>query len=510
MRGVPIRWLLVGANVLVFSMPVVALLALRVYDAYLLRQTERQLIAQAVLIAESWRESEAQHRSGSVNDFRPPTRQGDRYVPIEPAVGNQTRIHPPQPPPQPCASLRDDSWAHAAAPLTAMLIRAQVFNLSAIRLIDRYGCVRATTRGELGADLSPFPEVDGALAGHYTTVLRERISDEPLASLGDNRRRGDTRVFAALPVFSGDQVVGVVRLSRTSLSAFESLWQNRRGLVVGLGLAAALVLLNTVLFARAITRPLRRLEADARTIVSGGESDFTQPFWSPRELQSLAYSVATMSQTLHARAHYVASYTADLTHELKTPLTSIRGAAELLRDSYDAMSPSQRARFLRNIEDDAQRMDRLVNQLLRLAELENAPRAQPEESINVEQFLRQCAERFGDQVTLEFNAPPRMLDISALDLESVVLNLIENGLDSGTRVTVAAAEHEGRLLLTVKDNGPGIPENQRTAIFERFFTTKGEAGTGLGLPLVAAIACSRGGTLRLEDSDLGAVFTVLL
>ena len=112
-----------------------------------------------------------------------------------------------------------------------LLRRAQVFNLSAARVLDARGCVVATSRGDAGQSLAGLPEVASALGGRYSAVARQRLSDEPLPPISDVRSRGAIRVFTALPVFSEGKVVAVVRMSRTSLDALTSLWHSRRGLL---------------------------------------------------------------------------------------------------------------------------------------------------------------------------------------------------------------------------------------------------------------------------------------
>jgi hypothetical protein len=219
--------LLLGANAFVLMVPLLAILALRLYDNYLLRQTERQLISQSVAIAEIYRELWLQEQ-GQVTlsdtpsptpDFRQPGKGDAAFIPIEPVSSLRYGVLPPQPEDLPMAERRDTPEVRAGRRMHAMLRRMQVYNLSAVRILDAAGCVVATTRGEDGLCLTSLPEVQTALAGHYTAVVRERISDEPLPPISEVRSRGSTRVFTALPVFSAGSVVAVVRASRTNLAA---------------------------------------------------------------------------------------------------------------------------------------------------------------------------------------------------------------------------------------------------------------------------------------------------
>ena len=147
----------------------------------------------------------------------------------------------PQPEPLRVAPPQDSPVLRAGKKLEPLLARMQVYNLSAVRVLDSQGCVVATTRGESGLCLDNLPEVESALVGRYASVIRERISDEPLPPFSDVRSRGSVRLFVALPLFSDGKVIAVVRASRTSLDARTSLWHNRRGLLfwlaatIGLG-----------------------------------------------------------------------------------------------------------------------------------------------------------------------------------------------------------------------------------------------------------------------------------
>jgi signal transduction histidine kinase len=504
----------VGANTLVLSLPIVAFFGLRIYDTYLLRQTERQLIAQAVFVAEAWREALAQwHGPDALTEFRPPGRAGSSFVPVQPIIDLGTRILPPQPKALPCAEEVQNDTVEAARVIEPLLKRAQVFTLSAIRILDTRGCVIATTRAEKGKSLKHLPEVGRALGGHYSAVMRRRISDEPTPPLIDVRRRGKVRVFAALPVFCQGEVIGVVRLSRTSLSALRSLWLNRRGLLMGAVICGVVVILASLLFASAITRPLHRLQADARAIVEGRRSrSFAQRAWTPLEFKALAESLTTMTEKLRERAEYTSAYAANVTHELKTPITSIRGAAELLRDGMSTMSVEQSQRFLSNIEADAVRMERLVTQLLQLARIENATEAESGE-IEVESFFEGLIARYPSRVSLSSVNPPRTISMNADHLISAVTNLIDNALeqDPDSKVEIGISAKAQHLVVSVTDNGPGIPKAHLQRVFERFFTTKGDqGGTGLGLSMVKAIVEARGGSITVKSQSGDTAFTLVL
>lgn len=506
-----LRWLLLGVSVFALVVPLVALLTQRIYDTYLLRQTERQLIAQAIVLGEAWRERLHDVRgSGNLDAIRPTGRRDQRYVPIEPVIDLTTRILPPQPTLTTEAQDPDPIYLEAGRLIEPLLRRSQTFNLSAVRILDNRGCVVATTRGERGLCLSSLPEVRDALSGTYSARARRRISDEPLPSVNEVRRRGDIRIFTALPVFDDGQVIGVVRISRTSLDALTSLWLNRRGLVAVAAITGTLLLGISLLSARAIASPLQRLTRRAKSIAEGARAPTDDLGWAPHEVHELAEAFDIMTQRLQERARYISEFASNVSHELKTPLTGIRGATELLREKWEVMGPEQRERFLSNVESDAQRMDHLVGRLLELARLENAdPSA--DEPVAVEAVLRSIAERYDAEFISD--SPPREIRIPPEHLVSAVTNLLDNARrhGGGAPVSIRVSSIDQRLKIDVQDRGSGISAANQSRIFQRFFTTERDrGGTGLGLAMVKAVAEGRGGSIEFRTSENGTCFTLVL
>jgi signal transduction histidine kinase len=520
-RGPSIRVLLLGAHAFVWLLPLLVFSLLRVYDVYLLRQTEHQLIAESVMVGEAYRDAYLRASGRSVDDYRPPARartptQGknvdEHYLPVEAQIDFDDEVLPreqPQPVPKSGSKAIADV---AGAGLEPLLRRAQTFNLSALRVLDEAGCVVATTRSEAGMCMGSLPEVREALAGRYAAVLRERVSDEPPPSLGDIRRRGKVRVFSALPVWSDGKVIGVVRASRTGLDALSSLWANRRGLIWLSLVAMVMIFAVSLLSSSAIARPLRRLTQAARSVAAGDSPEKLALTESvPSEIGVLHEVLFEMADKLSRRARYVQDFANQVSHELKTPITAIRGAAELLAHGLDEMPRADQKRFTANVLEDAQRMELLVAKLLTLARLENPLPDTSAPTLDVAALLAALIARHGERVELERPAEPVHAAIDPELLASLVANLVENGLRHGAgkpvRVTLVA---EGtRARLTVIDQGPGVSEANRKRLFERFFTTERDrGGTGLGLAIVKAIAEARGGSVSASFDARGTVFSV--
>jgi signal transduction histidine kinase len=516
MKQWSIRWLLLGVSAAVFVLPALLLVLLRSYTGYLVRRTEEQLLGQAVLVAEAFRDALHREKGHPPDTDVRTVAAPSRYAPIT-LLAEHIREQSPNEPstlPMAPATARDSLEHRAGRALEPLLRRAQVNNLSAVRVLDAQGCVVATTRGDVDRCLGDLPEVKRALSGHYAAVLRPRVSDEPPPALGSLSRRGDQRLFIALPVKEASAVVGVVRLSRTAESGLEWIWKNRLPLLGGVALVIMAALVVSLLCAALIARPLERL---ARAAVSVSTSGTAWPpdavGRAPRELAVLGDALASMTARLAARAKYVAEFAQNVSHELKAPLTSVRGAAELLREQWKDMEPAQRDRFLANIQADAERTETLVRGLLHLARIENQAEAPKPLALKLGGVKRALLERYPEHVDVTTGDPEATISIAPEHLDSAVGNLVDNALRyrRSAPVRVMLAPQADRIELVVEDDGPGISTANQSKIFDRFFTTERDrGGTGLGLAIVRAIAESRGGSASCESSPSGTRFRVVL
>jgi signal transduction histidine kinase len=437
----------------------------------------------------------------------------DKYVPVEPLIDLGTEIGPHEELMHlPDAPADDSPERRAGARLAGMLARSQIFNLSGVRVLDPSGCVVATSGGEQGRCLTPLAEVQRAIAGQYASKARYRMPSSPLPPLGDVQRRGKLRVFTALPIFSDGRVIGIVTASRTGLDALSSLWHIRRALLWSVLLGVLVLALVSAVFARSIARPMQSITQKAQAIARGGAvENFVARGFTPKEVRALSEALDVMTRRLRSQAEYVSEFATTVSHELKTPIAAIRGAAELLLD-WEGMDAAQRARFLSNIDQDAERMQRLVTRLLELARVESAA-ALPSGQVPVVGVVRRVLARHGQRVELLLSSPPEAIEIAEEHLEIALMNLVENAIvhGGGKPVTVTLGAEGHRLRIAVRDQGPGISAANQPRIYDRFFTTERDrGGTGLGLAIVAAIAKGRSGSIDFSTSDAGTEFRLIL
>ena len=174
-----------------------------------------------------------------------------------------------------------------------------------------------------------------------------RVDEEPTPPIKSISRGTRVRVFVAMPVIEGDRVLGAVLLSRTPLDLAKALYQNRLYLLGGGTVILLVVCVVTALTTLLVTRPVKALIRQAQQVTRGEKGAVPIPLANPGtyEVDLLSKALAKMSATLEGRANYIRTFASNVSHEFKTPLTSIRGAVELLKDHFADMSPEDRGTF---------------------------------------------------------------------------------------------------------------------------------------------------------------------
>jgi signal transduction histidine kinase len=378
--------------------------------------------------------------------------------------------------------------ADAVARVRAQLPAARVLVIDANRRVlnDTPEGIPAGTPIEL----AERPELASALRGEIASD--ERFSDTA----------GEDLLLVAVPIFNGPTAVGAVRISQTLAQVRRDVRGAWLGLA-GVGVAALVIgLVLAWLLAAALARPVRRLEVVAARF-GAGALDARAERAGPAEVAALAESFNRMADRVTANLNAQQDFVANASHQLRTPLTGLRLRLEAI-EAEGGETGEQAAKAQAEVE----RLTRLVHDLLALA------RASSVETTGARMDLAEAADQAVDrwiapaargdrQVTAEAPEPvPVFADPG--DVAHVLDNLIENALKytpAGSRVTVRAATVDGRGTVTVTDDGPGIPAEDRERVFERFYRgTTGRAsaaGTGLGLAIVAQIAGRWGAEVRL-------------
>ena len=288
--------------------------------------------------------------------------------------------------------------------------------------------------------------------------------------------------------------------------------------------AAACVLAGLVLFLilRGVLKPLNRLTDAARTLADGDFSARVPSTKSTREVEELSAAFNTMADELSAVETSRREFVANVSHELRSPITAISGYIEGMRDGV--IPPADYDKYLGIVSDESKRLSRLIGELLALSRLERDDAALDMADFDVCDLLeRVFLRRTGDleqhhlDVDCDFDPEPCFVHADMARIEQVAVNLIDNAIKftpDGGCITLRVRADGGLCTVTVADNGVGILPEDRPRVFERFFTadrahTSGK-GTGLGLSICLRIMEMHGQRIRLLDTQQGAAFAFTL
>lgn len=351
-------------------------------------------------------------------------------------------------------------------------------------------------------------EFDAALLG--SEAASQRFSD-----------RGQRVISVSVPISHVSAVVGVLTLEANDVD--EIVRAERTALIPIIVVAMLVALITSILLTLGIARPLRRLAIAADRVRTGQSSQLDLPGFSKRkdEIGQLAQAVDAMTDSLLERITANEQFAADVAHELKNPLTSIRSAVETAEMVKDDPVASEKLRAL--IAKDVQRLDRLITDISNASRLEAEITRSPSGIIDIARFVAEIVQTYGEAniggATVKFidETMGGGLRVSGRDgsLGQVVRNLVDNALsfsppDGVVKVSVLQAAKGPKTLarILVEDEGSGIPEDKLETIFNRFYTDrpKGSAfgnNSGLGLSIVRQIVTTHRGDVRAENRTVG-------
>ncbi len=365
-----------------------------------------------------------------------------------------------------------------------------------IRVLDAQGIVQADSAGlERGRDLSSLPAIAAALRGQEQAQIQGSL------------------MYVATPLRQGDGIAGVVYLGQPMRDVSAVLADLRLRLLISAAISLALSALVGLVLARAIARPVRELTRAANQL-AGGNFDFPLNVRSNDELGELARAFRSMSsdmkQMLQARTDLVTN----VSHELRTPLTAVKGLVETLRDgAVDDLDV--REKFLASIEDETDRLIRLVNDLLTLSRVDAQALGLRRERFDLSSLARSCADKLAaraaaQNVSIVVNGPPIQVHADPDRIRQVIINLLDNAIrfsPPGQAITLSITPTPEHACVSVQDHGPGIPAAEQARVFERFYRADksrahaADGGAGLGLSIAQALVQAHGGRITLESRE---------
>jgi two-component system, OmpR family, sensor histidine kinase ChvG len=375
-----------------------------------------------------------------------------------------------------------------------------------------------------GGDGLIYPEVKNALTGVRGAVVRVT-------------EKGELIVSVAVPVQRFRAVVGVLLLSTQAGDIDQIVHAERLAIMRVFGVATMVTVILSLLLSSTIANPLRRLAAAAIRVRRGVKSREEIPDFSFRqdEIGNLSSAIREMTNALYDRIAAIESFAADVSHELKNPLTSLRSAVETLPL---AKTEESKKRLMDVIQHDVRRLDRLISDISDASRLDAELARADAKPVDLERLLAGLCEMSsevrarGKTVAVSFKADRKAVGKGGFKvvghesrIGQIISNLIENARSfvpaEGGRIDVKLYRADGNCVVEIEDNGPGIEAENIDRIFERFYTDRPGAedfgqNSGLGLSISRQIAEAHGGSLEAENvlgpdgERKGARFTLVL
>jgi two-component system sensor histidine kinase CreC len=377
-----------------------------------------------------------------------------------------------------------------------------------VTITDARGVVVYDSQGrDLGRDNSRWNDVYRTLRGEYGARSSPEVPGDTV----------HTVMHVAAPIRDGQRLIGVLTVAQPNRALEPFIVASQRNILQRGGWLIGLSALIGLAMSWWLIRGIGGLSRYAKAVSAG------EPVPPPRprrdEIGDLGKALETMRRKLEGKA-YVEQYVQSLTHEMKSPLAAIRGAAELLQEP---LPEAERQRFARNIQGQEARLTATIDKLLALAEVEQHGWLQHRQRVDVAQLLAQCANDVSAtaqarHVMVEVRVPEAPLGVEgdAFLLRQAVGNLLDNAVGfspegAGVQLGVEAAGES--LQIRVVDQGPGVPDYAGERVFERFYSlprpATGARSSGLGLPFVREVARLHGGNATLVNGDAGGAVATL-
>ncbi len=368
----------------------------------------------------------------------------------------------------------------------------------------------------LGYDHQPYVELGNANGMAYQEVRTALLGTSTQALLMDDT--GEHVVMVAVPIQHFKAVLGVLLLSASGKDIAETIAKDRRAVFNLMLLAAGITLLLSLWLSSTIATPMHKLTTAAEVVRRNIKARRQIPDMTDRgdEIGHLSGTIRAMTEALYRRLDAIESFAADVSHELKNPLTSLRSAVETLPL---AKKPEDRDRLVEVILHDVQRLDRLITDISDASRLDAELALRNSEPVDLAQLLGKIVPVFNDihrsetpRVLLEIRPEPKFPEAYVVcghdsRLGQVITNVVDNAISFSPedgQVRIAMFRDGEEIVIHIDDEGPGIPPDNLEKIFKRFYTDRPGAdnfgrNSGLGLNISRQIVNAHGGRIWAEN-----------
>jgi len=508
-------------NSVILLLPVAAVVLLKLYNNTLIHQTENTLFAQAVMISNIYKKTLRENYPDlalAQYGHSLPQQHWNKY---DPALGKwrpitahfklqQHSVLPKAAPPIATTISADPIALEIGRNLEEVLKETQLTTLAGMRILDMNGIIVATTAAVREQSLLHRIDVVSALQGNTELVLRQRKEKIEGSFFSPISRSTSIRVYITHPIVMNKRILGVVQLVRTPPNVYQTIYQNNEIFVYYGALILTLTILLSLFMSYAINRPIKALVNQAKKATDSSRVRL-KPLEQPVtvEFETLSNTLVEMADRQAKRAEQISNFASYVSHEFKTPLTSINGAIDILQQHGNTLSELQAQKFLNNIVQSTERMQLLMQQLTVLAKADTAVISTTPVDLSqvIQEKVADYQRHFRHiKVFKRNNRYPIYMNRELI--ASVLINLLDNARQhGGDEVIIHVDNKHQQTCLRIIDNGPGITEANARRIFEPFFTTaRHTGGTGLGLAILATLMNAHHGSIVLIPQQQGCCF----
>jgi two-component system, OmpR family, sensor histidine kinase ChvG len=508
---VPILLRILVFNLLVLFLPVASLLYLETYERQLLNALEHALVQQGRMLAAALEAGETELESGAIGILSALAGRHEARIRIVDAGGRllaDTSRLGPQLPENPAVNPRNGPDPDSR-PEDSLLYRLSTIPF---RLYRRY--LKApqppleTAEFYSGSGILLGDEILAALEGRYGAVTRISLGGQPSVSL-----------YSAIPVRRDGEIEGAVLVSQSTFRILTDLYELRLDILKVFLLSVVTAALLSLIASLTITRPLKRLSSAALVNLDPRSPTGEFPLQQRGdEIGTLARSLALAAGRIARHISFIESFAADVAHEVKNPVASIHAAAEL---ALGMSGEADQEFFLRRILEETGRIVETVEGMRELSTLDARMEREEVGEVELGSLLTEAHRRwsgsFRHPVRLSLPQEPVGVFGSAARLEQAVTACVDNACSFSTdpgAVDVRLRKGDKTAVIEICDEGPGIPEENRQKVFERFFTHRPDRQAsslhrGLGLAIARTIVEVHGGTSRAGERPDGARGTMI-
>ncbi len=357
-----------------------------------------------------------------------------------------------------------------------------------------------------GVNYSEWNDVHHTLRGHYG------------ARTSPSRADPKTKVlYVASPIVLDGEIIGVLSVGKSATNSNRFVESARRDLMLGGAAVCVVLIIAGVILGQWLTRPIRRLTDYALAIRDGRRAEL--PRLPPGELRDLGAAFEQMRTALEGK-RYVENYVQTLTHEIKSPLSAIRGAAELLGED---LPTDQRRQFIDNISSESERITHIAETLMLLTSLESSGAVKSTGPIALDRIALDAAASLGilierrDLTIDDSGIEPVTVYGDGVLIRQAIVNLLQNAVEFSppqTVISICTRIIDDTVVFEVRDHGPGIPDYAESKIYDRFFSLtrpdSGKKSSGLGLSLVKEIMTLHEGSVVVASHPEGGTLATLV